>query len=65
MLKAGGQAIETSLVQKCVATAKRQAKTIQKLMEKANKVSNLSGMDQSWTFSDNNFVKTFFIFVTK
>jgi hypothetical protein len=46
IVKAGGQAIDPSLTQKCIATAKKQAKNIQKLIEKANKVQNFSGVEQ-------------------
>jgi hypothetical protein len=46
VLKAGGQAIEVGLVQKCIATAKKQAKNIQKLIEKASKVDKFSFVEQ-------------------
>ena len=36
-VKAGGQSMSQSLIQKCVAAAKKQARNIQKLMEKASR----------------------------
>jgi hypothetical protein len=37
ILKPGGQSMDRNLIQKCIAAAKKQAKNIQKLLEKASK----------------------------